>query len=155
MNSANECTTLDYRFQWAQKWAASIKAGREWTCEGYSTLECALVQLKCIWCSSLVQLMDHCKGNVPRRKRTEIKWAARLPSLVWLVVLSRRLTQRGTWGLTCVSISAPRMMQGNDIHFWHPGASFPMLLLSAEYPTSWAKLSHKLIAIRSVFGRMV
>lgn len=96
--------------------------------------------------------MVHCKENVPRRERTEIKWAASLPSLVWLVILSRCLTLRGTLGLASVSISTPTMMQGNDIHLWHPEASFPMLLSSAEYLTSRARLFHWLIMARGMFG---
>lgn len=154
MNCANECTSLDCRFQCTQEWAANTKAWRGCACEWYSTLQSALysaAQLRCIWFLSLGQLMAHCEENVPRRKRTEIKWAASLPSLVWLVVLSRRLTLRGTLSLASVSISAPRMMQGNDMHLWQPRASFSMLLLSAEYPTSWARLSHYLIIARGVF----
>lgn len=126
MNCANECTTLDCRFPQTQEWAATTKAWRECAREGYSTFQSALytaAELRCSWCLSLGQLMAHCKEYVPRRKRTEIKWTAGLPSLVWLVVLSRCLTLRGTLGLVSVSIS--QMTQSNDTHFWHLGRHFP------------------------------
>ena len=125
MNRANECTSSDCGG------SVDRRVGSEYgslkgaiSRGGYSTLQSVLyraAELRCIWRSSLGRLMAHCEENVPRRDMTEIKWAASLPSLVWLVILSRHLTPRGTRGLASVSISAMGMMQGGDIHFWHPG----------------------------------
>lgn len=125
MNCANECTSSDCRGSVDRRVGSEYRSLKGVISGGgYSTLQSVLyraAELRCIWRSSLGRLMAHCEENVPRRDRTEIKWAASLPSLVWLVVLSRHLTLRGTRGLASVSISAPGMMQGCDIHFWHPG----------------------------------
>lgn len=119
MNCANECTSLDCRFQKTQEWAASTKAWRDWACEGgtlpYKVLSYGAAEPRCIWRSSLRRLMAHCEENVPRRRRTKIKWAASLLSLVWLVVLSRRLILRGNAGPGLHVHLSTR----NDARHWH------------------------------------
>ena len=86
MNRANECTSSDCGG------SVDRRVGSEYgslkgaiSRGGYSTLQSVLyraAELRCIWRSSLGRLMAHCEENVPRRDRTEIKWAASLPSLV-------------------------------------------------------------------------
>lgn len=93
----------------APLYAASIKPCWELHWEGFTILRnalCSTTWLSCVLSLSLEQLMALLKKNVPRRKRTEIKWVASLSSHIWLVAMSRHLTLWGALLLTFLSIWA-------------------------------------------------